>query len=80
MKGTAKITSKGQVTVPRAFRQVLGVGAGDSLLFETRGDDVHISPHRPASPFAKFRGCGILEVGAGREAVLRAVRELRGEE
>lgn len=30
----AKITSKGQITVPIAIRRALGVRAGDLLLFE----------------------------------------------
>jgi antitoxin PrlF len=30
---TAKITSKGQVTIPKAIRDVLGVQAGDRVLF-----------------------------------------------
>jgi AbrB family looped-hinge helix DNA binding protein len=30
----AKITSKGQITVPREVRQILGVRAGDKLVFE----------------------------------------------
>lgn len=34
----AKVTSKGQVTVPKEVRDALGVHAGDSLVFETRAD------------------------------------------
>jgi len=29
----AKVTSKGQVTIPKPVRDALGVGAGDELLF-----------------------------------------------
>jgi AbrB family looped-hinge helix DNA binding protein len=29
----AKVTSKGQVTLPKAVREALGVGPGDRLLF-----------------------------------------------
>jgi AbrB family looped-hinge helix DNA binding protein len=34
MQKQARITSKGQITVPREVRRVLGVRAGDRLLFE----------------------------------------------
>ncbi len=33
MEIAARITSKGQVTIPRAVRDALGVSAGDTLLF-----------------------------------------------
>lgn len=32
----ATITSKGQITLPKAIRQALGVGAGDKVAFELR--------------------------------------------
>lgn len=35
---TAKITSKGQITLPRAVRDALRVGPGDRLLFYVRSD------------------------------------------
>ncbi|MGH6620797.1 MAG: AbrB/MazE/SpoVT family DNA-binding domain-containing protein [Alphaproteobacteria bacterium] len=37
---TAKITSKGQVTIPRQVREDMGVGAGDRLDF-VRMEDGH---------------------------------------
>lgn len=33
---TARVTSKGQVTVPKAIRELLGVTQGDLLIFATR--------------------------------------------
>ena len=33
MDSTAKITSKGQVTIPKSVRDTLGLRAGDELLF-----------------------------------------------
>ena len=37
------LTSKGQITLPKSIRQVLGVGPGDRLVFEQRGSDVVVS-------------------------------------
>ena len=37
MRKLARITSKGQVTVPHEIRRALGVGPGDKLEFEKEG-------------------------------------------
>jgi len=35
-----KVTSKGQVTIPKEIRETLGVNEGDKLLFLVEGDKV----------------------------------------
>ncbi|MDE0451868.1 MAG: AbrB/MazE/SpoVT family DNA-binding domain-containing protein [Gammaproteobacteria bacterium] len=45
----AKITSKGQVTIPKAIRRKMAVGAGDRLAFEVDSDGaLHAFPIRNA--------------------------------
>jgi antitoxin PrlF len=39
----ATMTSKGQVTLPKSIRQVLGVDAGSRLSFTLKGDEVVIA-------------------------------------
>ena len=78
MERHAKITSKGQITVPREVRRVLGVGPGDRLLFESDRKGIRVRPMRTTSPFAKFKGIGNTGIGSGRKEVIRWVRELRG--
>ncbi len=78
MQREAKITSKGQITVPREIRHALGVKPGDKIIFEQVGKDVSVRPVRSTSVFAKYRGIGNPGVPSGRERVLRKVRELRG--
>jgi len=34
----AKLTSKGQITVPKVVREALGLEAGDELVFRVEGD------------------------------------------
>jgi antitoxin PrlF len=34
----AKVTSKGQVTVPKVVRDALGIRAGDEVIFRVEGD------------------------------------------
>ncbi len=37
MEATARITSKGQITIPKAVRDALGVVEGDMLVFRVEG-------------------------------------------
>ena len=78
MKKQAKITSKGQITVPREIRRRLGVRAGDKLEFEDNGDGVRVTAVRKESPFAKYMGIGNPGIGKGRKAIQKWLRELRG--
>ena len=77
MKKHAKITSKGQITVPLAIRRALGVRAGDVLLFEEDKTGVRVRPVRAKSPFAKYRGIGNREIGSGKKAIIRWTRAMR---
>lgn len=36
----AKITAKGQITIPVAIRKMLGVGDGDKVMFVQEGDKI----------------------------------------
>ena len=78
MKKQAKVTSKGQVTVPREIRRRLGVRAGDRLLFEDDGNGVRVTAVRRESPFAKYQGIGTPGIGKGRKGIQKWLRELRG--
>ena len=78
MKNQAKITTKGQITVPLAIRRALGVRAGDMLLFEKDENGIRVRPVRTKSPFAKYRGIGNRGIGSGKKAIKHWVRELRG--
>ena len=78
MQKEAKVTSKGQITVPREVRRALGVKPGDKIIFEQNGPDICVRPARRKSVFAKYRGIGNPGISSGRAAVLRKIRELRG--
>ncbi|GEM_PF-6369951 len=41
-----KLTSKSQVTIPDMIKEALGIGAGDSIVFDVRKDVVRILPSR----------------------------------
>lgn len=38
MDAAAKVTSKGQVTVPKAVREALGIKVGDEVVFRVEGN------------------------------------------
>lgn len=63
--------------MPVAIRRVLGVRAGDVLLFEEDKTGVRVRPVRAKSPFAKYRGIGNREVASGKKAINRWTREMR---
>jgi len=61
---TAKITSKGRITVPRQVRARLAVGPGDRLAFEfDEGGLLRVTPVR--KPLPPLRGL-LAEDAAGR--------------
>lgn len=78
MQKQAKVTSKGQVTVPREIRRLLGVKAGDHLLFESDAEGVRVRPAGRKSAFAKYQGIGNPGIGKGREGIIAWVQETRG--
>lgn len=79
MKKQAKVTSKGQITIPREVRRRLGVRPGDRLEFTEDEKGVRVTPVRKESPFAKYAGIGNPGIGKGRKAIKKWMRELRGE-
>ena len=79
MQKQAKLTSKGQVTVPREVRRALGVRAGDRLVFESDDQGVRVRAVRTKSSFAKYRGIGNPGIGSGRNSIGRWLRGLRGQ-
>lgn len=79
MQKKATITSKGQITVPREVRRMLGVRSGDKLLFESDGKGVRVRPVRDKSTFSKYRGIGNPQIPSGRKKIGKWLREMRGE-
>jgi len=79
MRKLAKVTSKGQITIPGDVRRRLGVRAGDRVLFEEAGDGVKVTAVRKESPFKKYAGIGNPGIGKGRRNIQKWLRELRGE-
>jgi antitoxin PrlF len=73
-----KVTSKGQITIPREIRRRLGVQPGDHIWLAEKGGAFQVEPDRRESPFEKYRGIGNPGIKLGRKAVIQFVRKLRG--
>lgn len=52
----ARITSKGQVTIPKDIRHQLGLRAGDEIDFVPENGVVRLKKIVSGDPFAKWRG------------------------
>lgn len=75
MMASAKVTSKGQVTVPKEVREKMGLAAGDEIEFVEEDGKYLIRKRRGASPFDKY--LGYLKQKAGQDPD-EIVKELRG--
>jgi AbrB family looped-hinge helix DNA binding protein len=78
LKKKARITSKGQITVPHEIRRALGVRPGDALLFEQRGAEFRVSSVRTDAVLERYRGIGNPGIPSGRKGIIRYFRRVRG--
>jgi len=78
VRSKAKITSKGQITVPAEVRKALGVGRGDDILFVEHAGRITVTPASPVNRFTKFAGKYKTGAGRTRAQTVEFVRALRG--
>ena len=80
MELKAKVTSKGQLTIPKEVRKALGVREGDSLLFEVDEEDeqVRVRVERKPVSFADYEGAWREGKGMSRAEVDDYMQDLRG--
>jgi AbrB family looped-hinge helix DNA binding protein len=75
----AKVTTKGQVTIPIEVRKSLQVRPGDKLRFEPQEGGFRVVKEIEENVFEKWRGIGSFPgMGRGREAIVAYFREMRG--
>ena len=73
-----KISSKGQITIPKSVREALKVKPGDRLEIEVRGEVAILRPLR--KPSESMRGPGNKVKEKLRVSAIELVRELRRED
>lgn len=74
----AKVTSKGQVTIPQEIRRALQVREGDVLVFETDGEGVRVRVRQPEDVFSDYEGAWREGEGRTVEEINAWLRQLRG--
>jgi AbrB family looped-hinge helix DNA binding protein len=78
MQAQARVTSKGQITIPLEVRRALRLQKGDTVIFDVDAQGVYLRPHHVAHTFSRYAGA--LRQGEGRTIaqVVDEVRTLRG--
>ena len=66
MTSTIVIDSAGRVVLPKKLRDELRIGPGDSLDFESDGDQVTLRPSRAESRMHQKDGIWVCRSGGGR--------------
>ncbi len=75
----AKVTSKGQVTIPAEVRDALGLREGDTVSFEVDDQDqARLRAVRVRSLFARYAGALREDRGLDAEGVVAELRDVRG--
>lgn len=76
----AKITSKGQITIPVDVRNELGAKPGDKLSFQKTEHGLIVTRHVEDNQFEAQRGIGngLPDEFQSLEEIVRYVREMRG--
>jgi AbrB family looped-hinge helix DNA binding protein len=80
MEATAKITSKGQITLPKAVRTALGVREGDTLIFRIDGHRAVVARTRDLLDLAGVVSVPVELRGVPWTEVRRRAWQARGEE
>jgi len=70
----AKITTKGQVTIPLMVRRRMGLGPGDKIEFQETANGFLLTKRAAASPFNKYVGYLKKKRGQKPDQVLEALR------
>lgn len=75
MEQRARVTSKGQVTVPKAVRRAMGIKEGDGLVFEAEDGEARLRVERKPVSFADYAGAWREGKGMSWEEVNAYVRD-----
>lgn len=69
MQSDAIVSSKGQVTLPAAMRNKLGITPGSRIQFEVRGNELVIKPEVPMSAYyGMLKGYDLGDIEPEKEA------------
>lgn len=69
------VSEKGQITIPKAVRDRLGLKPGTVLSFEAVAGKLVGQKAEAADPFGRWRGRGKLPAGSSVDTYLRLIRD-----
>jgi AbrB family looped-hinge helix DNA binding protein len=76
----AKVTYKGQITIPRAVREALNIEAGDSVMLSIEGDHAILRPIKKKALSEFFGAFPATQPYPGTESVRKSVGRKMGED
>jgi len=71
---TAKLTSKGQITIPKQVRYKLGISPGENLIFEEKNGMFYIKKSPRKSSFDKWVGYLKGRKGIKTDSIIEGLR------
>lgn len=77
MEAAARVTSKGQVTIPKSVRDALGLAEGDQVVFRVEGDRASLARTPDLLEFAGAVSVPAARRGAPWDEILRHTRTAR---
>lgn len=77
MDSAARLSSKGQVTVPKAVRDALGLQEGDEVVFRVEGSRVVLARTPDLLALAGTFQVPAAKTGTAWDDILRATRDAR---
>lgn len=81
-QNTAKVSSKGQVVIPAAIREQLGIERGTELSFRVENGRIIVNPHSLSAEIARIKSMRGITAGgpSGTEILLEDRRRERERE
>lgn len=77
MESAARVSSKGQITIPKSVREALGLGVGDAVVFRVDGERAVLARTVDLLDLAGSVSVPASRRGASIKAIRRQVRTSR---
>ena len=69
MKTNVSLDKAGRLVLPKALREEMQLGAGDTLVLESEDERITLRPLRPQAPLQKERGVWVYQGGPSNASI-----------